>query len=394
MLIFLLVFASNGSLEPLHPSIPVTIWRAGAVGFGFLILWRYIPLMLQVLLANPLLTIFLAYVCLSVLWSFDPGVSWEPVFWSFLMALFGLYVAVRYSLEDMFTVLVYTLILSILLSIVLAIIAPQGAIHGPGSAHAGAWRGIYSHKNQFGIFMALGFVHVLLLGSRWGRWRFLFMGLLFFGALASTSATAVLLCVGSLFVLPLLRLLRIHHTLLLGALLILIPIGLTVIALVATNYGLIAEALGRDATLTGRTELWGESLALIVERPLFGWGLRGAFAPGSPIFNNIIWDGAPYAHNHWIDLTLDLGLVGTLLYILVLVPMIFMAIVYSNREKTLESAFPLIFLIFLHIANFGTESVITMWDFRLVMFVAFGYGLTMVGRVRGGMPFRRPHTPI
>lgn len=394
IIVMLLIFASNGNFDPFIPRIPVTLWRAGAIAFLLIILARYIPLVIQVLLTNLPLTALLGFVAVSVTWSFAPSVSVEPILWTGLIAGLGVLIAVRFSLEEMFSLFVYTLLFSAIASIALVFIAPETVVHGPRNVHAGAWHGIYAHKNQFGIFMALGFSQVLLLGKRWGRWRFVMMALFFIAALGSTSATAVLLCVGSLLVLPLLRVLRVHHTLLLGSLLILVPIGLGILGTMAINYAVIAEALGRDATLTGRTELWAESLTLIAERPLGGWGMRGAFAPGSPIFDNIIWDGAPYAHNHWLDTTLDLGFVGITLYTLVLIPTLLRALAYTNQQKTLESAFPLIFLVFLHIANFGTESVLTMWDFRLVLFVAFGYGLALQGRTRGDMPYRREYEAV
>ncbi|MBA3923884.1 MAG: O-antigen ligase family protein, partial [Nostocaceae cyanobacterium] len=72
---------------------------------------------------------------------------------------------------------------------------------------------------------------------------------------------------------------------------------------------------GRDPTLTGRTEIWGVALSRLHEHLLLGFG-RGAFwAPGS---KNALEAGLavslnfipPHVHNGFLDLALDIGLIG------------------------------------------------------------------------------------
>jgi O-antigen ligase len=71
--------------------------------------------------------------------------------------------------------------------------------------------------------------------------------------------------------------------------------------------------LGRDATLTGRADLWAMLPAFISERPWLGYGYGGFWVESSPrvdfIWNAIGW-AAPHAHNGWLDLLLDLGIAG------------------------------------------------------------------------------------
>lgn len=394
IVVVLLVFVSNATFSPLLPNLPVTIWRAAAAGFGLLILWRYLPLLIQVTLTNLPLTLWIGYVGASILWAFAPDASLDPVLWFLLLSVFGLYIAVRFSLEEQFTLFVYAILLAALVSLVFIFLVPSVGVHDFRSEHAGAWKGIFFQKNAFGIFTALAFAHIFLLGQRWGIWRYVMMGILLVAVIGSTSVTALVLCIGTLLVLPGLRVLRLHHTILVGLFLILVPIAVAILLLIAGNFGFIAEALGRDATLTGRTQLWSASLTLIGERPLFGWGLRGAFSSGSPIFNMIDWRGAQFAHNHWIDITLDTGVIGLVLYLAVFIPALLGSLAYAKRKATIESLFPFVFLVFLHIANLTTESLVTMNDFRLVFFIAFSYGLALHSRAQGDKPYQRAFTSL
>jgi exopolysaccharide production protein ExoQ len=78
----------------------------------------------------------------------------------------------------------------------------------------------------------------------------------------------------------------------------------------------ILEILERDASLTGRTELWPIVLGAISDRPLFGFGFD-AFWPTASIF---IWDNVEWipanAHDGFLDLWLNLGIIGLLLFLL------------------------------------------------------------------------------
>jgi O-antigen ligase len=71
-----------------------------------------------------------------------------------------------------------------------------------------------------------------------------------------------------------------------------------------------AEALGRDATLTGRTELW-ERLGTMIVEPLFGAGFE-SFWLGQRIEKlwSVYWWQPRQAHNGYLEVFLNLGWVG------------------------------------------------------------------------------------
>jgi O-antigen ligase len=71
--------------------------------------------------------------------------------------------------------------------------------------------------------------------------------------------------------------------------------------------------LGKDATLTGRTELWLAVLDLIKQSPLLGQGYMATWVPTDPqteaIRQQFQWR-IPSAHSAYLDVTWQLGLVG------------------------------------------------------------------------------------
>jgi exopolysaccharide production protein ExoQ len=87
----------------------------------------------------------------------------------------------------------------------------------------------------------------------------------------------------------------------------------------------VLEALGKDATLTGRVPLWELVDTKISHHLLLGFGYQAFWTDGNPqawaIWSKIQWM-APHAHNGYRDILLSFGLSGMALFVLVVVPAI------------------------------------------------------------------------
>ena len=85
------------------------------------------------------------------------------------------------------------------------------------------------------------------------------------------------------------------------------------VIIVTNQLAAIAPLLGRNAQLTGRVELWLILPSYIADRPWLGYGF-GAFWVADSENVALIWDAVgwapPEAHNGWLDLLLELGVVG------------------------------------------------------------------------------------
>ena len=78
---------------------------------------------------------------------------------------------------------------------------------------------------------------------------------------------------------------------------------------------------GKDSTLTGRTDVWDAVIELISQKPVLGWGYRAMWVPTDSV---TVWVdrrtgewGAPSAHNAFLEITLELGLIGLASLILI-----------------------------------------------------------------------------
>jgi len=86
--------------------------------------------------------------------------------------------------------------------------------------------------------------------------------------------------------------------------------------------GSVFEILGKSPDMTHRSSIWRKVFALISERPLEGWGFSGVWDPNTKPFENlIVINGTNYyqAHNTYLDLWLQLGLVGLGLFLILIV---------------------------------------------------------------------------
>ena len=86
----------------------------------------------------------------------------------------------------------------------------------------------------------------------------------------------------------------------------------------------LLNSVGRDSSLSGRDELWKEVIARISEAPLFGqgWGAFWLEGRGRELVST--WNPRQ-SHNAYLDLLLDLGIVGTAICVFTLGPGIWLA---------------------------------------------------------------------
>lgn len=84
----------------------------------------------------------------------------------------------------------------------------------------------------------------------------------------------------------------------------------------------IPVLLGKSEDLTGRLTIWNSVIHLAQERPAFGWGWVSYWAPWVSPFKNLAERGGVVylqAHNAWLDVWLQLGIVGLVIFALLIV---------------------------------------------------------------------------
>jgi|SRR5215211_1682273 len=402
--VFVLWFASTGALVPLLRGAqevtvatqtdtaleadPVTLpmW----IGVYALTLLLIIPRWKQFALVatrNKLLLLLVGLALVSMLWSVAPEVTFRRGVALVGTTLFGGYFAVRYSLREQIRLLAWALGIAALLSLLIGLALPSygTAIDVFGQT---AWRGIYSTKNVLGSNMVLGALVFLILAVSGRRWRWvawtgcgLSLGLL----LLSTSRTALIVFLTLLALWPLYKALRWHYTLAVPFLIVAVLLVGALSMLVSATWEPLLEALGRDATLTGRTVLWSLVWDMIRERPWLGYGYAGFWlgweGPSAYIWR-ITRDSVPQTDNGYLDLWLDLGLLGVSLFALQFLQAFGRALAWVRWTKATEDLWPPMFLAFILLLDLTESAILKQNSLAYILYVAVVFSVSM----RRGLP--------
>ncbi|NEO77006.1 MAG: O-antigen ligase family protein [Moorea sp. SIO4G3] len=320
------------------------------------------------------LSLLVGIAVVSVLWSSEPTTTINRAVALIGTTLFGVYLASRYTMKEQLEMLGWAFGVAILLSFMFIVALPKYGIMG--GVHAGTWRGIYVHKNVLGKVMVPSAVVFLLLAIRgkknnlllWGGFGFAVILLLF-----TTSKTALVSLIIMLFSLYLYRMLRWRYDLLIPAIFAMTTFGGSVLIWLLDNADALLGAIGKDATLTGRTELWPFVLDMIDKQPWLGYGY-GSFWNGfngesAYVWRAVLWP-APNAHNGLLDLWLALGILGVSIYLIGFSFSLLRAIAWLRVSKTSENLWPLLFLTYTVLANITETSVMIQNNIFWVLYTS------------------------
>ena len=188
--------------------------------------------------------------------------------------------------------------------------------------YPGAWQGVYFLKNNLAADTELGLITFIILGmSRASRIRWIYLGLAALSALlvlGSQSKGGLVLLLLLPFFLYSMQLFRLR-----GAKAWPTQVGVLVAATTAVTLGLFAyryvlAALGKDETLTGRTQLWSFAMGSVQEKPALGFGYDSYWTDTSPwggaaLNVSTTWD-AHSLHNGWLEVLVQGGVFGVVIY--------------------------------------------------------------------------------
>jgi len=116
-------------------------------------------------------------------------------------------------------------------------------------------------------------------------------------------------------------------------------------AVAAVEWSGVTRLLGRDPTLTRRTELWDLLIPEIAQRPWFGHGFMAFWRhPTAAATVRANYPIEPFhAHNGWVELALHLGLVGAVLLTVALVVALVRAVARIDRPGVAPAVAVLVF---------------------------------------------------
>ncbi|KDA06623.1 ligase [Microbacterium sp. CH12i] len=283
----------------------------------------------------------------------------------------------------------------------------------------GRIQGLVGNSNLLAIISLFAIVTFGVSFAARARWRttlVLWMLLAAYLMVRASSATAYVCAIAAVIVLLIAMLIRRSRTprarvriyLTFGGIVV------VVVAAVIAFHKPLLEALGRSADLTGRTDLiWGKVLERAATHPVFGNGFSSPWIPTDPAFDGWIVDHGItvfHAHNMWLDVLMQLGVVGVLLMAAAYFGLLWRAWFFAadrprwdlraDRPYSPLTMLPLLFTVILLVQGLAESTPIMLWGWLLLVLLSFkvksvplvGVGLSEQSHVteRGREPRRVP----
>lgn len=346
-------FAGRAPLFPTHPLLQLFVMGAGS----WILLTRYRLALLQLRFINPLFLALLATMVASVLWAMFPTNTIGRLIrvFTIILGAYG-FCLMGWHAQRFSTSLRQVLTGFMVLSIGFGIVSPQLAIHQSDAPElVGAWHGLANHKNQFGSLAAFA---VLLWVHAWAARQtpraYAVLGVLISVAalLLSRSSTSLLVSVfASAFVVIMLRMpsgwRRLRPIIVITFSLVVVLYSLVVVDKLPGAQILlkpVAMITGKSMDFTGRAPIWDVMYEEIGKHLMLGIGY------GSYWVGDAAWSPARYmvekvyfypgsAHNGYLDILNDLGIVGLSVLIGMLLVYVMQAVALFRAEPAQGSLY-------------------------------------------------------
>ncbi|MGF1479255.1 MAG: O-antigen ligase family protein [Cyanophyceae cyanobacterium] len=371
----------------------------------------------NLLLQEKFILLLIGLAVASVAWSYAPAITVRRTVALVGTTLFGLYFATRYSIKQQLKLLGWALGIATILSFLFILFLPKYGIMG-GPIHPGIWRGIYTHKNNLGKVMVIGVIVFLILSTNFSKHRFvLWCGFSFSTLLLIFSTSKTSLIIGILFLLFFCLYYAVQRrygiTLPLVAALILVsgafsaqvaakiylPIVLSEtgsaivenLPVLSKNENTVSSqprqeeqspqkaTLENIQTLTGRTKLWPLVLNSIKRRPWLGYGYSGFWQvtqEGKEI-SQAVGSWASHAHNGLLNVWLDLGIVGVLIFLASFTLTCVRILNQLAKKVTLENVWALSYLAYMVLANLTQTTLLERNNIFWLLYVAVVFSVLL-----------------
>ena len=349
--------------------------------------------LLTILSFNPLIIIFILYLAGSIIWSQAPDTTLRRTASVWGPTLFAFYLICRFELPTLLKLTSIALGLAATGSVLFGIVMPdQGIMHDESPELQGAWCGLYTHKNTLGqVMLGSAIINLALWRLKKDKLALAGLGLAALLVVLSRSTTSLILIFVAIM-LPVLQRFMGSTAKSKYVVFVLLFISIFAAALIGVSAeNLFSELTGKDMTFTGRADLWDMVLPKIAAKPLTGYGY-GAFWLGevgeAGKINSALDLAYDTAHNGYLDLTLDLGIIGLSLFLIVFM-MYFVNFFYNFiilRKEVYFWGFSFLFVQFIY--NFFEGNLVKPNNLYwiLFLFAITSYHINFVKVVQSHQP--------
>jgi exopolysaccharide production protein ExoQ len=349
------VVLGNSQDRPMDLMSPSTAGPWAVVNKSYMLFYALIVLWLLVSRWKTILAIgqrqlwLVVMVCLALLstiWSQDAGTTTLRAMWLAVDTCFILWFASRFEWKEQMRLLMLTGTVGALLSLAAVVAMPS---RGLDTMHGGAWQGVYYSKNHLAramLFMLLPAFHLRMPKRAVSNLlRLGYIALLLIVIVMSESKTAIILALFYVAYWSSLRIVTRFNALTRVGL---AALGLLCLAVAAVfilpNLDAFLRIFGSDSSLTGRTTIWGALIISAMKHLSLGYGYQAFWVSGASEGTNafarvysLMHFTMSYSHSGYIDVVLQLGLVGLGIIVFCLIRMMLRSYSLFQRAWSAEA---------------------------------------------------------
>jgi O-antigen ligase len=285
------------------------------IGFSVSLFFSGLKRLRSMRIGSALMLALAIFLLSSTIWSGNPQgtIRQGVIYLAVVIGTIG--VASTLDVDEYMRLISSLCSLAALLSLLLMVVSPSHVF-----TEAGDYRGIFSQKNVLGEAMSMGALatlHELRAGGphKWRNRGILVLVTIacFLSRSATSLSTIIVLCTVDMVTILMRR----------GGIKRLLGIAIscmTALALIIVSIfpDWMLAAMGKDPTLTGRTEIWSYVISDIYQKPLLGWGYNAFWSGDNPAaveIDDVVQWTVPQAHNGLLEIFLSVGLVGGVLFL-------------------------------------------------------------------------------
>ena len=367
--------ARSQSADPTKANPVMLAGQIAIYGIVAFLLFRHRSEVIQQVRNTRLLWVVVALAFISVLWSDVPGFALRRCLNMAATSGLGLYLSYRCSPRQVLRLLGWMLVVAIAGSILVVVLRPDLGIDSSQTNHA--WKGIFVQKNTLGRLMSLGVLVFIFLASEAKSRRWVYVasavvcaGMTFLSG-SATSAIAIPILLVMLWVFSMSRR-RSFVSVSIWALLVMAGIVSCVMLFVDTSD--LFSALGRNATLSGRLDIWTAVIPKIMAHPWLGYGYSSFWLGMESQYSADLWAvlkwHVPHSHNGFLDLTEELGLVGLGSFLAGYLVSLRRSLRWARVQESMVGLWPLVYLTFMFLFNLTEGSILKQDNLFWVLYVA------------------------
>jgi O-antigen ligase len=306
------------------------------------------------------LLVFLGFIVLSTVWSVQPDITSFRAMGFVGTAAVGWYLGERFEVRQQAFIVAATAAVGALTSLAALSLWPDLARSTNGVANR--WSGVYVNRNLLGTVMAFGLLALPFVLRRQRPWIWpatLGIGLLeihlFRHSGSRTGLLAGVAAVGLVGFVGLIRFTVAQGVTARGGAVATALAGAVGAYVVHHNWGTLMGRLGRDVTLTRRTEMWAIDRHFLAQKPWAGWGFEAIWTHPPAVEQALVaFRSDPLqAHNGYLEILLGVGTIGFGLFLVFLAVTVWRVFCHAWNQRGLDSLWPLGVATFVLVTNFS-----------------------------------------